>query len=82
MKKTEKKLGLDKASFLINEETAEQFANEPLNPNGKSNAEVIRPFIVGEDILATHSTDILSTSPASLKPKQAYFSRRSSTYLL
>lgn len=49
--KERKALGLEKASFLLDPDTAAKFAKEPLNPNGKSNHEVIKPFVVGEDIL-------------------------------
>ena len=49
--KERKALGLGKASFLLETDIAVQFANEPLNPNGKGNHEVIKPFVVGEDIL-------------------------------
>jgi hypothetical protein len=45
------RLGLAKSSFAISPDKALEFANQPINPNGRLNSEVIRPFIVGEDIL-------------------------------
>jgi len=49
--KERNELGLDKATFLLDADQATALASEPVNPNGRHNADVIRPFIVGEDIL-------------------------------
>lgn len=39
------------ASFLISSEIADALRAAPLNPNGRSNDDVITPFLVGEDII-------------------------------
>lgn len=49
--KDRKALGLPKASFVIDAEEARRFVQMPTNPNGQKNSVVIKPFIVGEDLL-------------------------------
>ena len=50
--KERKELGLEKAAFLLSTSEAHNFCGLPSNPNGRKNGDVIKPFIVGEDILA------------------------------
>jgi hypothetical protein len=49
--KDRKKLGLPKATFLLEFDDAKKMLDRPINPNGKRNSEVIKPFVVGDDIL-------------------------------
>ena len=45
-----KALSLPDASFVLSREVARGLLRLPLNPNGKSNTDVIYPYLVGDDI--------------------------------
>ncbi len=44
-------LGLPKASFLLEADEARKIVQLPINPNGRTNEKVVRPFIVGDDLI-------------------------------
>ena len=49
-KKEAAKHGLEEATFVVNGERAREMLSQPQNPNGRSNSDVIVPFLVGDDI--------------------------------
>jgi type II restriction/modification system DNA methylase subunit YeeA len=46
--------GLPDASFLIPGVKARELLNLPTNPNGKKNSDVIRPYLIGDEITTRH----------------------------